>query len=379
MSPRFHARQKYAADKKQTSQLKEFQTASNGTNRTSQHILSVLDNPLFTEPYIHREVAASPMAFLDTALARGNMNIKIACFCLSKQHEIINNSSLAYNDGSKQSGMGLKILKWLISSGTANDLGFLQHEAFNKLLIRSLVAEGYQDVVFEWVKKGCDAITPDEVLILQGRGHESKLLRRKHSRTLLNLTLALAMGVDSALDAAYLCIANASSYLDDKPYRLPILGIPTSALIDITVRSHADRPPPLVSSFEGFLRMVAGRPNRYGQAFDEAHLILLHPTHPSADPALEVLRHWNPRSWDAEFLKVTPLNAARIRNSAVQLGLGTAKFLIEKKQYDDLDFVMDYLRWNFPRELGYVKQEEELENAAAEASSIEMLDALRLA
>jgi hypothetical protein len=57
--------------------------------------------------------------------------------------------------------------------------------------------------------------------------------------------------------------------------------------------------------------------------------------------------------------------------------LDTARFLLEREQYKDAQWVMDFLRDKYSRELG-IKEREQFEQAKAEASSLQLLERLNL-
>lgn len=340
---------------------------------TDRHMRSVLTNPLFSYvPNAHESKAdRDPMDVFDEAVAKGMMNTHYARTCLNaKKREIIQSPVLSVREGMRDSGAGLKVLRWLLSSGTANDNEFLKDGQFAEIFMQYVVAEGLQEAAWKWIKRAFD----DYPRFSELWGPERAAARRAMVRPLMYLVRAEASGPVS-LDAAYMCISRAAGYLKGLSalQMRQLLGPPGWFLSHETIMSHSDHLPASELAFDSFLALIPVMSREVEYHF--AHLQLLHPSRPSASLALEFLR-----KLDTPRDGVTPLNRASstYEHSIIQLSLDTAKFLLENERFDDAQWVMEYLRTHYPRRLG-LAQREQLEQAKAEASSLQLLEGLSLA
>ena len=313
------------------------------------------------------------MEIFDQAVAKGLMSTRYAYTCLAGvKRDIIQSSVLDIRDGMKDSGAGLKVLKWLVSSGMANDNEFLKHRAFADLLIQFLVAEGLQEATWTWIKRA-----------LEGRPNIDKLegparleARQDTIRPLISLLRAETMGPIVSLDNAYLCLSRAAGYFKSSSIlnMRPFLGPPGLFLAHRTIfSSHTT---PSESSFESFLGLipVISKDSDYYLA----HLNVLHPTRPTPDLAMNYLsKHMDSASESLQ--KIDGISVAMQSRSRIQFCLDTAKLLLETERFGEAHWVMDLLRSNYPRQLGVKEENRQLEQARAEASSLELLERLSLA
>ncbi|KAE9376723.1 hypothetical protein N431DRAFT_435956 [Stipitochalara longipes BDJ] len=345
------------------------------THPTDQHLHSLLTNPLFSVlPGMKgSKTIADPMEIFDQAVSKGLMSTRYAYTCLAGvKRDIIQSSVLDIRDGMKDSGAGLKVLKWLVSSGMANDNEFLRHNAFAELLMQFLVAESLQEATWTWIKRA-----------LEGRPNIDKLegsarleARQDTIRPLMLLLRAETMGPVVSLDNAYLCLSRAAGYfksssiVDMRPY----LGPPGLFLAHRTIFSSHE--PPSESSFESFLGLIPVISKDSDYYF--AHLNVLHPTKPTPDFAMSYLsKHMHSAS--PTLQEIDGISEARQSRSRIQFCLDTAKLLLETERFGEAHWVMDLLRTNYPRQLGVKEENRQLEQARAEASSLELLERLSLA
>ncbi len=340
---------------------------------------SLLMNPLFNiSPEIsggRLAVTRDPMNIFDQAVAKGMMTASYAKACLSaRKVQIVRSSVLSIRDGMRESGAGLKVLRWLISSGTANNVEFLKDMPFAKILMEFMVAEGLQEAAWKWVKKAFENLPKLSSL----EREEFVQIQKDVVGPLVLLIRAEASDHTSSLDTAYIALSRAAGYLKgvSTAEMMTALGPPGLFLIRESIMSNSARPSPSEASFESFLSLipvVTKRPDRYF-----AHLSLLHPTKPSPDLALEYIQGLDAKasregiSWTKSFA------VTESEKHNIQLGLDTANFLLENHRYTEADQVMDFLRSNYPAQLG-IKERRQLEQARAEASSLELLEGLGLA
>lgn len=330
---------------------------------------SILTNPLFnlTPDGKSPKVDRDPMEVFDLAVAKGMMNLHYARACLNaKKRDIIQSSVLKVRDGMKESGAGFKVLKWLISSGTANNNEFLKDVPFAYVLMEYMVAEGLQEFVWKWIQRAFQGI-PRYWTIRDPILH--KATRREIIGPLYLLVRAEA-SENVSLDAAYICLSRAAGYVKGTtiPQMRDLLGSPGWFLFHEATRLHSERPTPSPSAFDSFFSLIPVLSNN--PAYQLGHLSLIHPSEPSADLALEFLRG---RERADSFTSVR-----RTRDHCnVHLGLDTAKFLLEHERYGDAEWVMNFLREKYSHQLG-IKERGQFEQAKAEASSLQLLEGLSL-
>ncbi|KAK2626595.1 hypothetical protein QTJ16_003770 [Diplocarpon rosae] len=347
-------------------------------NPTDRHMHSVLTNPLFN--LMPRAEGArpvslrAPMDLFDQAVAKGMMTTSLATILLrAVKSEITKSCSPDVWAGMKESAAGLKVLKWLVSSGSTNNIEFLDDEVFTSFLMQFLVAEGLQEAAWTWIKKLL-ARLPALALL---SGKEFTEAQKKVVGPLVLLIRAEALDDTRDLDAAYLSLSRAAGYVAGLPTSDVMTALAPAGLFlfKTSVNSHAERPPPSEAGFEsflGFAPVITRRPDRFF-----AHLSLLHPTKPSPDLALNYIRGIEASKDCGPFLSK---NRKPIENSCrytIKLCLDLATFLLVHHRYSEADEVMNFLRANYFKdteleELGPVEQ------AQAEASSLELLEGLIL-
>jgi hypothetical protein len=342
---------------------------------TDQHMHSLLTNPLFSmSPGVKGgKKITDPMNIFDQAVAKGMMSISYAYTCLvGVKRKIIQSPVLEVRDGMQESGAGLKVLKWLRSSGTANDNEFLKHKAFGELLMQFLVAEGLQEATWTWIKRALEG-RPD---IDKLKGSSRLEARQDAIRPLMLLLRAEAMEPNVSLDNAYICLSRAAGYFKSSSIveMRPFLGPPGLFLVHQTI--FGTHGPSSESSFESFLGLVPLISK--DSDFFSAHLNILHPTKPTPDFALNYLsKHMEPTP--ESLRKIDGIAEARQSRSRIQFCLDTAKLCLETNRFGEAHWVMDLLRTNYPRQLGVKEENKQFEQARAEASSLELLERLSLA
>ncbi|KAL2067402.1 hypothetical protein VTL71DRAFT_1827 [Oculimacula yallundae] len=346
---------------------------------TDRHMYSVLTNPLFSitpeEENGSTGPSRDPMDVFKQAVAKGMMTTSYAKACLAaKKTQIVKSSVLNVRDGMRDSGAGLQVLKWLVSSGTTNTTEFLNDHAFVRIMMEYMVAEGLQEAAWKWVKRSLESFSELSLLSSQNMARAQKEM----TTPLLFLVRAEAANADSStsLNAAYITLSRAAGYLGglSKRTMLDLLGPPGWFLIRTSIMPDSSRPPPSEAAFESFLSLVpviTRTPTRYF-----AYLNLLHPTKPNADLALDYIRSVNAKKSAQTNSQSEPTTVTDYQN--IQLGLDTAKFLLVQHRYTDADQVMEFLRTHYPEQLG-IKERRQLEQAKAEATSLELLERLGLA
>lgn len=190
----------------------------------------------------------------------------------------------------------------------------------------------------------------------------------------------------SCLDNAYLQLGKAYSFLQSIGFRQSDIDVLIAStqkyLIEMTINGRSIRPPASEDAYTKFLDTLPGKlVDSIGYEIRMAHILLLHPTQPTVESALEVLSSWDNlqtrgyRQLDKTSREMIGVSA---NTRGINLGFDATKFLLDQDRISEADWVMNFLRNTFPKELGETRQKE-LDEAAAEASSLDFLDSLRLA
>lgn len=348
---------------------------------TDVHLHSILTNPLFT--YGPRSTKAQdgrrdPMDIFDEACARGFMKMEYAVGCLKAKKRSITESSVpSIRAGMKESGAGLKVLKWLSSNDLINNSMFLENPELSYLLVEFLVAEDLHEAVWMWIGKALREITlKDPKWRVQPAAEVAVQLL-----TPLIKTQALLDSI--SLDTAYLSLARAKKMLDE--LHCPTQPILSRAGCFLSYQSSVNSSlhiPPSESSYDLFLELIPAFTPR--ETMHRAHLSLHHPSRPEARPALSYLKAIKLDLWKSNLIdrsKNFDMACDGRRGwRIIAIGLDAAKFLLERDQYVDAKWVMDFLQSTYSQELGLgSRHKHEFEQAKAEAESLELLQSLNLA
>ena len=312
------------------------------------------------------------------AVAKGMMNIAYAHGCLIRVKKNLHTSSgTAIREGMKESGAGRKVVKWLVSSGIANDTEFLRNEAFGLLLMDFMVAEGLQEVALSWVQRAFQN-RPELPSGLRTKAHQDIV------RPLMLLLKSETKGLScSSLDPAYSHLSRAAEMFKGLPsiQQRVLLSPPGSLLFARTL--YSTHQTPSMAGFESFVRLVPTFSTQVDRTI--AHLNLHHPTSPSSELALAYLKKQSTILETKPMLGSWPyVPGTKVMQGHILLGLDTAKFLLEKNRTSDAEWVMEFLRSNFPKEFGIRTgtlnyNNERIEMADAEVLSLKLLGGLSLA
>lgn len=363
----------------------------NHTRRNSQsekhaadrHLSRVLGNPLFLSLGSIRSVSSKdPMFVFEAAVARGMMDIGTAAQCLmAKKRQIVQSRVLNIQDGMRDSKAGTVVLKWLISSGQANNLDFLRNEDFAIILIQYMVAEGMQDACWAWILKSFEDIPRISALPLSS--DERRRLKVDIVKP-FHLFLKAVSARPNSLDAAYAAMSRATEHLRHLSIKQAgyVLGGSMRFIIGLTKAMDWDRPPASEYNFDSFLRLIPII-SRATSKYDTAQFWLRHPTRSSVEPALEMLREVH--TYGVPVAVNIPQSKkyqaqANLNNEIIYLGFDAAKYCLKLDRYREADDIMACLRLHFATELGLEqRQQERLDDTEAEAASLHMLENLKFA
>ncbi|TVY37657.1 hypothetical protein LSUB1_G004948 [Lachnellula subtilissima] len=350
-----------------------------------RHLSRVLDNPLFIPLGIplgrgRQILRKDPMLVFEAAVGKGMMDISSAAKCLwAKKQQIVQSHVSNVQDGMRDSKAGTTVLKWLISSGQANNLDFLRNEEFSVLLMQYMIAEGMQDACWAWIMRSFKEIP--HIFALPLNSDERQRLKKDIMSPFYFFLSAISSRPHS-LDAAYVAMSRAAGYLDHLSLEQArdVLGGPVCFIISLTKAMGWDRPPASETNYNSFLRLIPTSRPRF--KYDLAHLWLLHPTRPSVDLALEMLREVHTYGAPLIISQSKKVNDWQVNmdNRIMGLGFEAAKYLLKHDRYREADEIMACLRLHFSTQLGLEpRQQEKLVDSEAEAASLEMLDNLKFA
>lgn len=245
-----------------------------------RHLRSILSNPLFKAGIRPNDVAFAaprdPMDVFEEAAAKGMMTRKAATGCLrAKRQRILQSSVLSVQDAMKDSMAGLQVVRWLRSSGEERTLEFLTDNHLVYELSPFLVAEGLEEVAWEWADR-----------MMRGEG-PADLNSAIVGSLISSLVTAKSNIEDRNLDTAFSAIIRADQTWKASPQLPKILLRPWQVLSWRSTVEAWKRPLPSTPLFESFV----GTANHIQRPLkvDRAHLQLHHPTHPDHQPAVNFL------------------------------------------------------------------------------------------
>ncbi|TDZ67579.1 hypothetical protein CTRI78_v002895 [Colletotrichum trifolii] len=251
---------------------------------TDQHLKQILSNPLFKMGVDFKGVAPAaprdPMDVFDEAVAKGLMTRKAAMGCLlAKRQGITQSSAISVHDAMATSNAGLRVLQWLRSSGEERTLDFLADRRFVWALVPFLVAEGLEEVAWEW---------GDRLIRGQGPADENG---RHVGRLVASLVSAKSHIEDQSLDTAFSAMIRADDTWRRNGHLPKILAPPFRILSWRSTVEAWKRPLPSTNLFESFVGTAYHI--RRPLSIDLAHLDLHHPTQPNHEEALRILSRFD--------------------------------------------------------------------------------------
>lgn len=219
------------------------------------------------------------MEVFDHAVARGMMTLKAATGCLMAEQKRLAAVNIPVISAAS-ADTALRIVRWLRSSGTENDLLFLDNQQFVRSLVPFLVAEQMDVVAWDWIARimaQTSKDVPDEVRL------------RRASFLLAQIVHVKSQPLYGNLDAAISTILQAEQLLKDQPQLTDLLVLPWRSVSWLSTVESYSRGTPSETLFDAHLATA----NRMSQPFlvEKAHLRLYHPTHPDHMPALEFFQN----------------------------------------------------------------------------------------
>jgi len=351
---------------------RQYSAPSNTTSRpTDRHLYSILNNPLFShipkgcEGLGTRRAARDPMDIFKDGVAQGLMKIEYARACLEgKLQQIISSPVFSLQEGMKESGAGLEVLRWLVSSGAMHEAAFLEDLRFTKLLTDFLVAEGHQEVVWAWVQKSLDKLSR-----LRGPVIKPEIMD-SHGIPLFYL-LKQEILVKPTLDSAYDYFSQAAKYVHSRcgvKHMIKCALVRSGMLLAFESRHDGmRRQSPSPEKFDTFVRLLPLFTNKH---YHEIHLRLHHPTKPDVAFALKYLESFVSQG--------TSALAKPQQTALIEICLDTATYLLAHRRQEEARWVLEFIQTEFSDQIPMMDKQH-LESARSEARSMELLENLSFA
>ncbi|KAL2267109.1 hypothetical protein VTJ83DRAFT_4386 [Remersonia thermophila] len=289
------------------------------TRPTDRHMHAILRNPLFNPasaseppPGGYGNALDRHKAIFEKAVSRGLMNLTRAHGFLEQVY--VDTKTLDMEEGLQPTGAGVLVAQWLRSSGQERDLSFLSNVRFARLLVRFMVADGLDGLVWSWFER---LITKPEAPS-PGTGPTAAYV--------IDL-LVFRKYLAPEPDQAYAAMLKAEGIVKEHHAHPKVLRRAWSKLaFHTTMPNTIVRRQPPVDLFDPFVAMgeeVGSTP------VEMAHLDLHHPAHPSADRAVEYLSKEDSYKTSDASSRLSPSRyLARLR----WLGLDTVQHLMKENE-----------------------------------------------
>lgn len=272
-------------------------------NPVSEHLKTVLSNPLFTGQNASLRDARDagvappdPSDVFDMAVRRGEMNIRRATgFLELSWRRALDSSAYSIDEAIRASRAGERVLGWLRFSGEERRGDFLGNRPFVTRLVHFLIAEGHEEVVWGWLA----------VLLARAENNAEQL--SPAITMLLDMTARYTQHAQLGLDPGYARLLRATDTYKAEVW-FSRLAAPSwrSLKRQSTAVALWGTPRPSVALFDAFVSV--GRQLAAPPSLHLAHLLLHHPTSPDHAPAMSYLsEHFKSfRDWSTKESALTP-------------------------------------------------------------------------
>lgn len=341
--------------------------SDSGYRHTDRHIKSILTNPLFKQGTPKSEPGSTqdPMDTFDRAVGRGMMTVNYAKAILIAKKRQLQSSHETLEESMKKSGAGLKILKWLTSSGLNQNTEFLlEDRIFGVLLFEFMRAEGYEEVFWEWINKAMHAPSATKA---EFRGLAQ----------LLSKIVKLTAKLEASFNDSFSILLRITDMSKDLPLEQvqDLLISPGQRVFHMILESSRQvREATSLESFKTFQQIL---PVFSIHDVDLHTLDIYSPYHRSANHFLEFLRQ-RPSSMESETEDLGRRFEHNGAKKMVSISLMAAKILLEQNRVNDATWIMERLRTNYPKLLG-IEADIQERKEVDEASSIQILESFSVA
>ncbi|KAL5615548.1 hypothetical protein BROUX41_005592 [Berkeleyomyces rouxiae] len=303
---------------------------------TDDHVRAILSNPVFKQPNAVSSSASSPkkpgpMEVFERAVAKNMMTFKAASGCLRATYlEVSQSSEPCMSSALASADVSRRILPWMQSIGAEKDFNFALNAWFTPLLVRFIVAERNDAIIWSWISK---LMAHDEIpaATLKSRALLSCMVK---SKVLLGTTAG------SSLDEAFASILQADDLFHDHIYHERVLRHPWKSLSWSATVNAWERPQPSETMFDSYLSVL----HKFAapSPIDEAHLGIHHPTHPDYEKAVSFLTnygHDHNRSPDELEESARDPNSARV----FLMAMDTVRFLTQVGKSKEAQAILEAL------------------------------------
>lgn len=251
----------------------------------NRHLNDILSNPLFsynkditsTLPSTLAPPKRDPMEVFDHAVARGMMTPKAAIGCMVAKRKQLD--ALKASDSLATAGVAPRVIQWLRSSGSEKDLRFLDNQTFVRTFTPFLVAEGLEEVAWEWLSR-----TVNDTC---GTLDDEKRLKRA-SHLLAELVRTKCQPQFGNLDSAISTMLQAQSMFKTSSLLSELLVLSWRSVSWFSTVEAYSRTAPSEELFDAHIATADRLPRPF--LMERAHLHLHHPTHPDHVPALQFFK-----------------------------------------------------------------------------------------
>lgn len=348
--------------------------SGSGYKHTDRHLNSILTNPLFSHRTHKGEPRSSqdsipnkdPMDIFDRAVGRGMMTLEHAKGILIAKKKQLQALREPLEESMKKSGAGLKVLKWLTSSGLSQNVEFLlKDQAFGSLLYEFMRAEGYEEVFWEWISK-----VIHDTSSTNARLHDLARLISKIAIYTARLESSFNAPVSMLLR-----VVDMAKILPPGKVQSLLIYPGQHVFHSIVESSRQVREATSLESFQTLQRIL---PVFSMHDVDLHTLDIYSPYHRSADHFLQYLRQ-RPSLDKSEIEDLKEPFEQNEAKKMVSISLEAAKLLLAQNRVNDATWIMERLRTSYPKLLGIEKDMHERKGDIDEASSIQMLESFSIA
>lgn len=251
----------------------------------NRHLKDILSNPLFsynkdtmtTLPTPTSLPKRDPMDVFDHAVAKGMMTLQAATGCMIAKRRQIQAADSRTEMASSQ--IASRIVRWLRSSGNEKDLQFLENQPFIRALAPFLVAEGMEEVAWDWLTSTVNGTAVDV--------ENAKRLTRS-SFLLGQIVRTKCQPQHGNLDEAISTMLQAQEKFRQSPLLSDLLLFSWRSVSWFSTVEGYSRTAPSEKLFDA--HMATADRFTHPLTVERAHLHLYHPSHPDHTPALQFFK-----------------------------------------------------------------------------------------
>ncbi|KAF4976289.1 hypothetical protein FZEAL_7005 [Fusarium zealandicum] len=257
----------------------------------NRHLKDILSNPLFsyskdvTSAFPSSLAAPTltaptrdPMEVFDHAVARGLMTPKAAIGCMVAKAKQLQAQEPGLGSLSA-SGTAARVVRWLRACGAEQDLRFMDNQTFVRTLAPFLVAEGMEEVAWEWLVR--------TIHDPAGKLPKEKRLKRA-SHLLGELVRTRCQPQYGNLDSGISTMLQAQQMFQSSPLLSELLVSSWRSVSWFSTVEAYSRSAPSEELFDAHIATADRLPQPF--LMERAHLHLYHPTHPDHIPALQFFK-----------------------------------------------------------------------------------------